>query len=115
MSATFIVIALGVLAVVGFMIAAPFLFGARRQEQTNAAQHLRELEEQLLQLIQGVQDLDSDYDMQKIADDDYVTQRKLLIGRGVSTLIQLDDAQAELNQVDQELETLIQDYRRQSA
>lgn len=113
MSTASIAIFVIVTVMMGAIIAIPFLLSLRSKEETDPEHQARELEEQVLQLVQAVQDLDADYDMNKIANPDYIAQRKVLIGRGVSTLIRLDQAQAELKVQDRELEALIANYRQQ--
>ncbi|MFP4324127.1 MAG: hypothetical protein ACLFTK_16855 [Anaerolineales bacterium] len=85
----------------------------RTRGQTDAAHDLAALEEQLKQHVGAVRDLDFDYDMGKLTDEDYVLQRKMLIGRGVSTWRRLRDLRVEFSQDDQALEDLINQYKRQ--
>jgi hypothetical protein len=108
------ILALIVIALLsGFAIAMPFLNERRerRQMANHQADSNVELEDQLTQVIQAVRDLDFDFDTGKVAEADYITHRKLLIGRGVSLLIRLDEALARQDDLDQHIEDLIAAYR----
>lgn len=96
------------LLVLGAMMSQPLRM-VQRQKHKNDPLAASQLEDQLHRFVYAVRDLDFDYDTGKIAKNDYIAQRKLLIGRGVSTLIKLDD----LRQHDP-LEKEIAAYRRQS-
>lgn len=76
----------------------------RRREQT---QDVSELRARFQLLLESIRDLDFDYDMGKIADTVYAEQRKMLIGRSVSLLMQLDQAEAHLHAIDDEMEAAI--------
>lgn len=90
-------------------IAAP-LFAARRQVKPLDTTS-QQVEEQLGLLVNGVRDLDFDFDTGKVSEADYLTQRKLLIGRGVSTLIRLDETRQHEDALDDEIEKLVAAYR----
>lgn len=75
---------------------------------TEAITHLRT---RLEGLIISIHDLDFDYDTRKISAEVYAEQRKFLIGRAVSTLIQLDQAEANLSEVDEDIEAAVARYR----
>jgi hypothetical protein len=102
-----------IVLVSGFALALPFLNGRReRSPMANHQTHsVVELEDQLTQIVQAVRDLDFDFDTGKVAEVDYITHRKMLIGRGVSLLIRLDEALAQQDDLDQHIEDLIADYR----
>lgn len=85
------------------------VFPKKRQKADRAA----DLQEQLDQNLLSIRDLDSDFDMGKVLQEDYIKHRKELIGRGVGLLIRLDQALDQQEQIDSEIEALIQDYRRQ--
>lgn len=87
------------------------LMQERRLQSTEKPSQL--MEEELQRLISGVRDLDFDFDTGKLAEADYITQRKVLIGRGVSTLLKLDQARQQENRVDHEIERLVAAHRRQ--
>jgi hypothetical protein len=84
--------------------------GGKKRSRTLQAESLQE---QLDQILLSIRDLDGDFDMGKVQAEDYIKHRKELIGRGVSILIRLDQALAQQQHLDEEIETLIQDYRRQ--
>ncbi|MBZ0308953.1 MAG: hypothetical protein K8I82_23010, partial [Anaerolineae bacterium] len=74
-----------------------------------------ELEDSLHRFVTSVRDLDFDFDTGKIGEADYLEQRKLLIGRGVSALKRLDEALQEQKEVDDEIEALVDAYRQKKA
>lgn len=92
-------------------------FWQRRQRRANVSlgESSAVLQERLDQIITTVNDLDFDYDTGKVAPEDYVEHRKLLVGRGVSTLIQLESSLAQETEWDDDVELLIQEYRQQKA
>ena len=108
-------VVLGVImaVVVGLMIALPFLLDRKRPSDGDSS--AEQLQENLSQLLSNIVDLDFDFDTGKLAEADYVTQRKMLIGRGVSTLIRLDEALAQQDSVDQQIEELVAAYRQRGA
>lgn len=59
-------------------------------------------------LLASIHDLDLDYDMGKVSYVVYAEQRKMLIGRSVSALIQLDKAEADLLAADDKIEAAIE-------
>ncbi len=75
--------------------------------------NVQELRTRYLLLLTSVRDLDFDYDMNKISYEVYAEQRKMLIGRSVSLLMQLDRAEAQLATVDGEIEQAIEAARQQ--
>jgi hypothetical protein len=80
----------------------------------DAAYHrVEDLELKIQLLLDSIRDLDFDYDMGKISTEVYVEQRKMLIGRGISRLMQLDNARQELDVLDREIEEAVA-TRRQS-
>jgi hypothetical protein len=89
MNTTFLLVGLLSLGVLALGMAYPLLLARREKINVNLANS--SLEDQLQRYVSAVRDLDFDYDTGKLAQEDYITQRKLLVGRGVSTLIQLDD------------------------
>ena len=96
--------------VVGLTVALPFLMDRRRPSDSDAMAAYQ-LQERLSQLLSNIADLDFDFDTGKLAEADYVTQRKMLIGRGVSTLIRLDEALAQVDTVDKQIEEWVAAYR----
>ena len=112
MSATVILAGIVFLLIILASVSHPFFEERKRNAKpTEPSRSAIELEDQLMQWVNAVRDLDFDFDTGKIAEQDYVTTRKLLIGRGVSTLIRLDEAQRKMRELDQEIEQLIAAYR----
>ncbi|NDJ87112.1 MAG: hypothetical protein GYB66_14635 [Chloroflexi bacterium] len=115
MSEVAILIGVFAAAIIGYAAMLPIL--AERQiagierKRYNRQHDLDELQARFHRLIESVLDLDFDYDMGKVTPEVYVEQRKMLIGRSVSALIQLDKAEAQWNRVDQEIEQVIANYR----
>lgn len=97
------------LALVVLFIIWPFVSLPSRTRYRRVASHM--LEDQLEFLVQAVRDLDSDYDTGKLSQADYIQQRKFLIGRGVSTLMRLDEARADEAVAEDEIEALVAAYR----
>ncbi|HLA45627.1 MAG TPA: hypothetical protein VJZ27_19415 [Aggregatilineales bacterium] len=116
MTTTIAFFGLILLVVLSSLVALPLLTNRRRTLPGDfEATSVETLEEQLHRIVSSVHDLDFDFDTGKVSEADYIEQRKLLIGRGVSTLIRLDDAFEEREDLDREIETLVTAYRRQSA
>ena len=109
MTGTLLLVGLVLAGLMALVIAAP-LFAARRQVKARDTSS-QELEEQLMLLVNAVRDLDFDFDTGKVAEADYLTQRKLLIGRGVSTLIRLDETRQQEGVLDDDIEKLVAAYR----
>lgn len=89
-----------------------------QQNRQRTTQHTRDLQNEvhdlrtrLGRMLDSIHDLDFDYDTGKINTDVYAQQRKLLIGRGVSLLIQLDKVEGDLYHVDNEIESAIASRR----
>lgn len=85
------------------------LWAGRRAVASPQQNDYSRLQEDVLRFAGAVRDLDMDFDMGKLSEADYATQRKLLIGRGVSATLQL---QALTQQRQQQLEALIARHRR---
>jgi len=85
---------------------------AANAEEDGEANTTAGLEAQLTQIINSVRDLDFDYDTGKVSESDYQTQRKYLVGRGVSTLIRLDESRAHQNALDADIEALVARQRK---
>jgi hypothetical protein len=96
---------------VGLAIALPFLLDRKQASDNEAAAAAHQLQERLSQLLSNIADVDFDFDTGKLAKADYETQRKTLIGRGVSTLIRLDEALAQADSVDNQIEEWVAAYR----
>ena len=103
----------GLLAAV---IGSPF-WASRNQRGASAFKDqvtLSGLEDHLLRLARAVRDLDFDYDTGKMPEQDYIEQRKQIIGQGVSVLIRLDEARKDQDVLDDEIENLIEAYKQSS-
>jgi len=96
----FLVLALAL--VVALFVARPFLFGAPRQsveEQTQEQQqeHLRSsLLAERDRVLNALQELDFDYSLGKVPQEDYPYQRAVLLRTGASILRRLDELHPEL-------------------
>lgn len=104
------------LVISGAAISWPFLMNRmNRQSNFQKKSSVVELEDSLHRFVTSVRDLDFDFDTGKIGEADYLEQRKLLIGRGVSALKRLDEALQEQKEVDDEIEALVDAYRQKKA
>jgi hypothetical protein len=118
MTTTLILAGIIFTAILGVAVAAPLLSQSMQTSNRSRSQPsltTRELEEKLNLLIVSVRDLDFDYDTGKITEEDYIQQRKVLVGRGVSALIQVDAARQRDDVLEHQIETMISDYRHQAA
>ncbi len=100
--------------IIGVIMAIPMLVGMLFP-LWHSYQHIslatNQLEDQLERLVISVQDLDLDFDMGKLMAEDYALQRKMLIGRGVSVLLKLQESRRQPTIADDELEQLILAYK----
>lgn len=90
---------------------APVFRGNREIRNRDLETRADNLKTRLERIIDSIHDLDFDFDTGKIPPEVYVTQRKLLVGRGVSTLMRLDEVRGEIGDGD-DLEQLIARRRR---
>lgn len=104
MSVAIILLGLALTLAAGFIVVWPLIGGWNQKTEEGSS---ADLELQLMQMVKSIRDLDFDYDTGKIEAADYIEQRKLLIGRGVSLLIRLDESQ----QLDTHIEEMIAAYR----
>jgi hypothetical protein len=109
----FAVVLLGMLA---FLVLRPlFATGTSETEfldsELETSEAIAHLRTRLEGLITSIHDLDFDYDTSKVSAEVYAEQRKFLIGRAVSTLIQLDQAEAYLSEIDEDIEAAVARYR----
>lgn len=103
------------LAFAAYLGVLPILM-ARQAEKRRPQDHdATELRARYQLLLDSIHDLDFDYDMGKVSDDVYAEQRKMLIGRSVSALMQLDQAEAHLHEMDDEIENAIAARRERPA
>lgn len=93
----------------------PILMARQAEKRRNQDYDAIELRARYQLLLESIHDLDFDYDMGKVSDDVYAEQRKMLIGRSVSTLMQLDQAEAHLHEMDDEIENAIAARRERPA
>ncbi|NJL94092.1 MAG: hypothetical protein HC915_10365 [Anaerolineae bacterium] len=108
MTDTSLMLGVVLLGLLLMFVTLPLLAAWRAPVRTGAeAGSVAALEEQLSLLVNAVRDLDFDHDTGKLSEADYVAQRKLLVGRGVSTLMRLERAR----NIDQQLEELVASYR----
>ncbi len=104
MSAATFIVGLALILATGFFVLWPLIAGWK---QRGTLGQTADLEIQLMQMVKSIRDLDFDYDTGKIETEDYIEQRKLFIGRGVSLLIRLDEAQ----KLDTQIEEMVAAYR----
>jgi hypothetical protein len=111
-----VIFAVVLLGMIAFLVLRP-LFATDAPEgellasELDAGEAIAHLRTRLEGLITSIHDLDFDYDTSKVSTEVYAEQRKFLIGRAVSTLIQLDQAEAHLSEVDGDIEAAITRYR----
>jgi hypothetical protein len=104
----------GILLVVGLAFSiAPILNQVSHRRVLNRQQQnaVHDLRNQLTRIVESVRDLDFDYDTHKINDEVYIHQRKMLIGRGVSLLIRLDQV-SQYDEQDQAIERMVAKRRK---
>lgn len=82
-------------------------------ENSDKAYTAQDLRARFQLLLSSIHDLDFDYDMGKISAQVYAEQRKMLIGRSVGTLMQLDKAEAHLLELDNKIEVALEKRRDQ--
>lgn len=117
MTAGAIVFGIFALGLIAFFVLRPIVFSEKMVKRTvtetelNAEESAIQLRTRLEGLFISIRDLDFDYDTGKVSNLVYAEQRKLLIGRAISTLIQLDQAEAHLVEVDDEIEKAVTQYR----
>jgi hypothetical protein len=92
---------LGLLVVVAVFIARPLLEG-RSVELSQEEHELSTLLAEQDRLLTALQELDFDYTLGKIPEEDYPAQRAVLVQRGVEILRSLDALQAEVYPEDEE-------------
>ena len=99
MSPSGIALTLAFLAGGAVFVMWPFLSQRRSAEQPtgNAPSHLAriaQLQAEREAILISVRDLDFDYQTGKLTEEDYLTQRENLMGRGVEILKQIDTEQS---------------------
>lgn len=114
---TELIIATLVLGVISAAIIALPMLNARRHIFVKNERQITQLEEKLYQMVGAVYDLDFDFDTGKLTPEDYAQQRKVMIGRGVSLVLQLNALRQTVASSDtnDEIEKLVKRYRRQGA
>ncbi|MBZ0317359.1 MAG: hypothetical protein K8L91_13145 [Anaerolineae bacterium] len=117
MTAGAIVFGIFALGLIAFFVLRPIVLTEKTTKRVvtatelNAEESAIQLRTRLEGLLISIRDLDFDYDTGKVSNLVYAEQRKLLIGRAISTLIQLDQAEAHLVEVDDEIEKAVSQYR----
>ncbi len=117
MTAGAIVFGVFALGLIAFLVLRPIVLAEKVTKREATASELSaeesaiQLRTRLEGLVISIHDLDFDYDTGKVSNLVYAEQRKLLIGRAISTLIQLDQAEAHLIEVDDEIEKAVSRYR----
>lgn len=117
MTAGAIVFGIFALGLIAFFVLRPIVLAEKTtkravtETELNAEESAIQLRTRLEGLLISIRDLDFDYDTGKVSNLVYAEQRKLLIGRAISTLIQLDQAEAHLVEVDDEIEKAVSQYR----
>jgi len=99
---------LGLLVLVGVFVSRPFF--ERRQVQSSAEEHeISALLAERDQILNALQELDFDFTLGKIPEEDYPAQRLGLLQRGAQVLRELDShqEQAEALDVDARLEAAL--------
>ena len=96
-----------------FIVFAPIYRGGGAERGEELRYQADDLRNRLNRVLDSIVDLDFDFDTDKIDYDVYAQQRKMLIGRGVSLLIRLDKVEAELFDVDDDLEKLVERRRQE--
>jgi rubrerythrin len=107
---------LGILIFVGIFLYAPFL--ERRARRVTEEEHetstlLAERE----RIFNSLQELESDYQLGKVPDEDYPTQRANLLQKGADVLRKLDELtpQAELDDKDVKIERALTSRRKKTS
>jgi hypothetical protein len=97
-----IFLALGIAVFVGLYLYAPFL--ERRARRVTAEEHeLSTLLAERERTLSALQELDFDYKLGKVPEEDYPTQRQLLLQKGVETLKRLDELALSKDQRDHDV------------
>jgi len=107
---------LGILILVGIFLYAPFL--ERRARRVTVEEHetstlLAERE----RVLNSLQELESDYQLGKVPDEDYPTQRANLLQKGADVLRKLDDLapQTKLDDKDVKIERALASRRKKNS
>ncbi|MBI5928082.1 MAG: hypothetical protein HY862_02150 [Chloroflexi bacterium] len=117
MTAGAIVFGLFAFGLIAFFVLRPIVFAEKavKREVSLAELSAEESAVLLRTRLEGflisIHDLDFDFDTGKVSKQVYAEQRKLLIGRAISILIQLDQTEAHLVEVDDDIEQAIASYR----
>lgn len=108
-----IFITLGIVAFIGVYLYAPFL--ERRARRVTAEEHeLSTLLAERERALNALQELDFDYKLGKVPEEDYPVQRTNLLQKGASILKRLDELTPQ-NQEDEHLENAIAARRKKTA
>jgi zinc-ribbon domain len=93
LSAILLLIAL--LLGVGLYLAAPLIFDSRRRNRNEESSEISSLMAERDRVINSLQELDFDFRLGKIPDEDYPTQRAELLQKGADILRKLDALQPQ--------------------
>jgi hypothetical protein len=87
----------------------PILQSSSRTDiaQENIQRKVADFRTRMNRTIDSIHDLDFDFDTGKITPETYAQQRKMLIGKGVSLLMQLEEAQGQVRDVNSTIEEMI--------
>jgi NADH pyrophosphatase NudC (nudix superfamily) len=109
-----ILISLGILIFVGMYLYAPFL--DRRARRVTAEEHeISALLAERERAITALQELDFDYKLGKVPEEDYPTQRAALLQRGAEILRRLDEFKPEKAAPDNRVERAVATRRQKLA
>jgi len=111
-----ILFSLGILIFVGLFLYAPFLEG-RARRVTREEQEVSTLLAERERTLGALQELDFDYKLGKIPEDDYPIQRANLLQKGAEILRSLDELTPQKTEADTDLhiERAIADRRRKTS
>jgi hypothetical protein len=91
------------------MCLSPIMQASSRPDivQENIQRQVTDFRIRMYRTIDSIHDLDFDFDTGKITADVYAQQRKMLIGKGVSLFMQLEEAQSQVHDVNSVIESMI--------
>lgn len=88
---------------------APPDHGPRGTPRQNQALEMLHVEKQ--RVLRALRDLDFDYDLGKLADDAYASQRNALLRLGVAILHEIDTIEAVIAEQDDRIEAVVAGFR----
>jgi hypothetical protein len=102
-----ILLLIALLLGVGLYLAAPLIFDSRRRSTNEESSEISSLMAERDRIINSLQELDFDFKLGKIPDEDYPTQRAELLQKGADILRKLDALQPQAIS-DEEVEARIE-------